>query len=61
VVLAVTHDAPMWAVLQGNWGTGELGNWGAGGQLRADGSAAPIPADAWQRLAAGDGANGPRW
>jgi SRSO17 transposase len=52
-VLAVTSDEPLWAVLQGRWGTG--------GQPRADVIAAQIPADAWQRLSAGDGAKGPRW
>lgn len=49
-VLAVTSDEPLWAVLEGRWG-----------QPRADVIAAQIPADAWQRLSAGDGAKGPRW
>jgi SRSO17 transposase len=50
-VLAVTSDEPVWAVLDGRWG-----------QPRADViAAAQIPADAWQRLSAGDGAKGPRW
>jgi SRSO17 transposase len=49
-VLAVTSDEPLWAVLDGRWG-----------QPRADAIAAQIPADAWQRLSAGDGAKGPRW
>lgn len=49
-VLAVTSDEPVWAVLDGHWG-----------QPRADVIAAQIPADAWQRLSAGDGAKGPRW
>ena len=48
-VLAVTSDEPLWAVLDGRWG-----------QPRADAIAAQIPADAWQRLSAGDGAKGPR-
>jgi SRSO17 transposase len=52
-VLAVTSDEPLWAVLEGRWG-----DWG---QPRADVSAAQIPAHAWQRLSAGDGAKGPRW
>ena len=49
-VLAVTSDEPLWAVLDGRWG-----------QPRADVIAAQIPADAWQRLSAGDGAKGPRF
>jgi SRSO17 transposase len=49
-VLAVTSGEPVWAVLDGRWG-----------QPRAHRIAAQIPADAWQRLAAGDGAKGPRW
>jgi SRSO17 transposase len=49
-VLAVTSDEPLWAVLDGRWG-----------QPRADVIAAQIPADAWQRLSAGEGAKGPRW
>jgi SRSO17 transposase len=49
-VLAVKSDEPLWAVLDGRWG-----------QPRADVLAAQIPADAWQRLSAGDGAKGPRW
>jgi SRSO17 transposase len=49
-VLAVKSDEPLWAVLEGRWG-----------QPRADLIAAHIPAEAWQRLSAGDGAKGPRW
>jgi SRSO17 transposase len=49
-VLAVTCAEPLWAVLDGRWG-----------QPRADRIAARIPADGWQRLAAGVGAKGPRW
>jgi len=50
-VLAVKRDEPVWAVLDGRWG-----------QPRADViAAAQIPADAWQRLSAGAGAQGPRW
>jgi SRSO17 transposase len=49
-VLAVTSGEPLWAVLAGRWG-----------QPRAARIAAQIPADAWQRLSAGDGAKGPRW
>jgi hypothetical protein len=41
---------PVWAVLDGRWA-----------QPRADVIAAQIPADAWQRLSAGDSAKGPRW
>jgi SRSO17 transposase len=52
-VLAVTSDEPWWAVRDGRWGTG--------GQPRADALAAQIPVDGWQRLAAGQGAKGPRW
>src|SRR5260370_21534117 len=45
-VLAVKSDEPLWAVLDGRWG-----------QPRADViAAAQIPADAWQRLSAGEGA-----
>jgi SRSO17 transposase len=49
-VLAVKSDEAVWAVLDGRWG-----------QPRADVIAAQIPAEAWQRLSAGDGAKGPRW
>jgi len=49
-VLAVKSDEPLWAVLDGRWG-----------QPHADVIAVQIPADAWQRLSAGDGAKGPRW
>jgi len=49
-VLAVTSAEPLWAVLDGRWG-----------QPRADGIAAHIPAEAWQRLSAGAGPKGPRW
>jgi SRSO17 transposase len=49
-VLAVTSDEPLWAVLDERRG-----------QPRADVIAAQIPADAWQRLSAGEGAKGPRW
>ena len=50
VVLAVTSDEPLWAVLDGRWG-----------QARADVLAAQVPDDGWHRLSAGQGANGPRW
>src|SRR5260221_4136209 len=49
-VLAVKSDEPLWAVLDGRWG-----------QPRADAIAAQIPAGGWQRLSAGEGAQGPRW
>jgi SRSO17 transposase len=50
-VLAVKRAEPRWAVLDGRWGP-----------PRADRiAAAQLPAAAWQRRAAGDGANGPRW
>lgn len=49
-VLAVTSAEPLWAVLDGRWG-----------QPRADVIAEHIPAEAWQRLSAGAGAQGPRW
>lgn len=49
-VLAVAKDEPLWAVLDEQWG-----------QPRADVIAERIPAEAWQRLSAGDGAKGPRW
>ena len=49
-VLAVKSDEPLWAVLDERWG-----------QPRAAVIAAHIPADAWQRLSAGQGAKGPRW
>jgi SRSO17 transposase len=48
-VLAVASDEPLWAVLEGRWG-----------QPRADAIAAPIPAEQWRRLSAGDGTKGPR-
>ena len=48
-VLAVAKDEPLWAVLDGRWG-----------QPRADAIAAHVPAQAWRRLSAGDGAKGPR-
>ena len=35
--------------------------WGAGGQAAAKGVVAQLPAAAWARLAAGEGAQGPRW
>jgi SRSO17 transposase len=40
-----------------------LGTWTVSGpgQVRADQLAAQLPADAWQRLSAGDGAKGPRY
>jgi SRSO17 transposase len=49
-VLAVASDEPWFAVLEGHWG-----------EPRADVIAGHIPADAWQRLSAGQGAKGPRW
>jgi len=49
-VLAVASDEPLFAMLDGRWG-----------QPRADVIADHIPADAWQRLSAGEGAKGPRW
>ena len=49
-VLAVARNKPLFAVLEGHWG-----------QPRADVIAERIPAEAWQRLSAGDGAKGPRW
>jgi SRSO17 transposase len=49
-VLAVTSAEPLFAVLDGHWG-----------EPRADAIAAHLPANAWQRLSAGDGAKGPRW
>src|SRR5258708_3141402 len=53
-VLAVKSDEPLWAVLDGRWG-----DWG---QPRADRiAAAQLPAAAWQRRSAGEGAKGPRW
>lgn len=48
-VLTVAKDEPLWAVLDGRWG-----------QPRADAIAAHVPAQAWRRLSAGDGAKGPR-
>jgi SRSO17 transposase len=49
-VLAVTSAEPLFAVLDGHWG-----------EPRADVIAAHIPAEAWQRISAGEGAKGPRW
>jgi SRSO17 transposase len=49
-VLAVTSAEPLFALLDGHFG-----------QPRADLIAAHIPAKAWRRLSAGDGAKGPRW
>jgi len=49
-VLAVTSNEPLWAVLDGRWG-----------QPHAKAIADHIPADAWRRLSAGEGAKGPRW
>jgi SRSO17 transposase len=49
-VLAVASDEPLFAVLEGHWG-----------EPRADVIAGHIPADAWQRLSAGQGTKGPRW
>ncbi|WIG57556.1 MAG: transposase [Ktedonobacterales bacterium] len=48
-VLGVTRQEPLWAVVDGRWG-----------QLRADEIATHVPAGAWRRLSAGDGAKGPR-
>jgi SRSO17 transposase len=48
-VLEVACDEPLWYRLDGRCG-----------QPRADAIAASIPAEAWQRLSAGDGTKGPR-